>query len=75
MMMNKKLNVKGMVEAYKESKCNDEIWLSLHNMYTYSFITWETWTKFYNKCKDWNYNEITNTIEDGMGNTVYTDNI
>lgn len=49
----KKLNLKSMIETYQNASDADEaqtIWHAFYNMYALGFISWDVWSKFYDKC-------------------------
>lgn len=49
----KKLTLKNMLETYKASTDAEEaesIWDAFRLMYELDFISWDTWSKFYDEC-------------------------
>lgn len=49
----KKLNLKTMIETYKNAGSAEEadrIWTTFRQMYYLDFISWDTWSKFFDAC-------------------------
>jgi hypothetical protein len=49
----KKLNLKTMIATYKNSlnaEDAENVWNTFHQMYELDFISWDTWSKFFDEC-------------------------
>lgn len=49
----KKLNLKTMIETYKNAGSAEEadrIWTTFRQMYYLDFISWDMWSKFFDAC-------------------------
>ena len=49
----KKLNLKTMIATYKNSlnaEDAESVWNTFRQMYELGFISWETWSKFFDEC-------------------------
>jgi len=67
--MVKGLNLKNMIEEYKNAKCKmEKVWETFYNMHMMGFISSDTWAKFFDKCKDLHYEE--DALFDGAGNVI-----
>lgn len=51
------LNLKNMMQRYHTSHADDKVWDAFFQMYSMGFISYETWMKFFEKCKDWVWDE------------------
>ena len=51
------LNLKNMMQRYYDSKADNKVWDSFFVMYSMDFISYNTWMKFFEKCKDWVWDE------------------
>lgn len=56
-MKTKALTLKNMIRTYYDCKADQKVWDAFYIMYATDFITHETWTKFYEACKDWVWDE------------------
>lgn len=65
------MSVKKMVELYVNYGLTSHTWDMLYSMMCHNLITYDNWLKFYNKCRDWYYNEDKSAIIDGDGKYVY----
>ena len=52
--MNKSvMNVKSMIETYVNFELSEDTWNMFLQMANHDLISYETWTKFFMKCKGW----------------------
>lgn len=64
-MTKQTLTVKNMIREYYNAKADmDTVWNTFHSMYLMNFITWEEWSKFFEKCKSWTYDPDENIVID-----------
>ena len=69
--MTKNLNYKNMVAEYMNARREMEnVWSAFFLMKVMGFISDDTWTKFFNKCKSWHYESSESIVYDGYGNVV-----
>ena len=64
----KALNLKNMKETLVNYSGDqdefDKIWYGFYKMVCMNFISWETWTKFFEQCSGWYYDEDSGCILD-----------
>lgn len=51
------LTLKNMIRTYYDSKADQKIWGAFYIMCATNFITYETWTKFFEACRYWVWDE------------------
>lgn len=64
------MTVKKMVQIYKEYGADERTWRMFCEMYCHGIIDSEKWQTFYEKCKDWSFDERIREVVDGQGNIV-----
>lgn len=62
------MSVKKMVETYVRFECSEETWNMMYMMQCHDLISYDNWTKFYNKCKGWYVTEDGTGIRDSENN-------
>ena len=56
-MKTNTLTLKNMIRTYYDCKADQKVWDAFYIMSATGFIAHETWTKFYEACKDWVWDE------------------
>lgn len=66
----KKLNLKNMTEMYYRAYANEKVWNAFYQMYLLDFISYETWVAFFERCKNWVYDEDKHCVVTMFDNEV-----
>ena len=54
------MSVKKMIELYVSYGLDTETWEMLYKMRCHDLISYDNWTKFYETCKGWEFNDEDN---------------
>lgn len=65
------MSLKKMIEIYVEYGVDNATWEMFHKMACHGIISQDTWSKFYNKCHAWYFDEEVNGIVDSETEIVH----
>lgn len=69
--MNKSvMSVKSMIETYVYFELSVDTWNMFHQMVSHNLISFETWNKFFMKCKGWTMSDNGDAVIDSDNNDM-----
>ena len=69
--MNKSImNVKSMIETYVKFELSEDTWNMFYQMANHDLISFETWNKFFMKCRGWVLSDDGDAIIDSDNNNM-----
>ena len=71
-MKVKNLTYKNMVESYKEARADmNSVWDAFLTLRYMGYISEDTWLRFFNTCRSWDYNsELAQVIDADTGDVI-----
>lgn len=68
------MSVKKMIDLYIANELSETTWNMMYQMRNHGLISWDNWTKFFNKCEGWSLSRDGQSVEDADGRIIYTRN-
>ena len=65
------MSVKKMIDLYITHELSETTWDMMREMTYHGLISLDNWTKFYDKCKGWTFDEDEQNIIDWDGKVLY----
>ena len=64
------MSVRAMIDMYVEYGLEEDTWNMMYEMAFHGLISRENWSKFYETCRGWTFDEEINGIYDSKTDTV-----
>ena len=64
------MSVNSMIETYVNFELSEDTWEMFYQMYCHNLIPFETWSKFFTKCKGWVMSDDGDAIIDYDNNMI-----